>query len=230
MKSKKTLIVLLIILVLASLATTSGTAYFFYTKYQKAQKLLQNPTEAAKEETTSVLAKVGKLMDLPTGEQPTIATILDPSKLKDQPFFAKAKNGDKVILYANVRKAILFRPGENKIIDVAPINIGTQSAQQPQTPPIKIAFYNGTENLSITQKAEKQLKDKYVDIEVAQKVNAKNTNYEKTLIVDLTGTKKEIAEALAKELNGETAALPEAETKPADSQIEFLVILGKNYK
>lgn len=49
---------------------------------------------------------------------------MDPEKLRDQPFFANAQRGDKVLIYANAKKAILYNPPSNKIIEVAPVNIG----------------------------------------------------------------------------------------------------------
>jgi hypothetical protein len=61
-------------------------------------------------------------MVLPADETPTIATVSDPEKLKDQPFFANAKKGDKVLIFSNSAKAILYSPTEDKIVEVAPIN------------------------------------------------------------------------------------------------------------
>ena len=58
-----------------------------------------------------------------------MATVSDPEKLKDQPFFAKAQKGDKVLIYSNSQKAILYSPTEDKIVEVAPIN---SSAGVPQ--------------------------------------------------------------------------------------------------
>lgn len=113
-------------------------SYYFYNKYQQVQKLIKNPQQAAKQEVASTVAKLGKLMDLPKDETPTIATVTDKNKLKEQPFFAKAQNGDKVVLYIKAKKAILFREKDNKIIEVAPINIernlsGTPAPSRPVT-------------------------------------------------------------------------------------------------
>ncbi len=69
---------------------------------------------------------------LPQDEQPTIATVTDLAKLQGQPFFANAQVGDKVLIYSRAGKVILYRPGENKIIELAPINISTTT---PQTSP-----------------------------------------------------------------------------------------------
>lgn len=98
-------------------------SYYFYTKYQQAQKLLKNPQQVATEQTKAVVDKVGKLIALPSDETPSLATVQDKTRLKDQPFFKNAVNGDKLLLYIKARKAILYRESNNKIIEVAPINI-----------------------------------------------------------------------------------------------------------
>jgi isopentenyl diphosphate isomerase/L-lactate dehydrogenase-like FMN-dependent dehydrogenase len=77
---------------------------------------------------------VGKHLVLPTNETPTMATVSDPEKLKDQAFFANAKKGDKVLIYANSQKAILYDPESDRIVEVAPIN--TNTAYQAQNAPV----------------------------------------------------------------------------------------------
>lgn len=73
----------------------------------------------------NLVEKIGTLIQLPSDENPTIATITDKTKLTNQPFFTPAENGDIVLIYTNTKKAYLYRPGTNKIIDVAPINSPT---------------------------------------------------------------------------------------------------------
>lgn len=214
--------VFILITILALLILGASSLYFF-TRYQKLQKTLQNPAESAKEETKATLNRVGRLISLPGGEDPTVATIVDVEKLKDQPFFQNAKNGDKVILYTNAAKAILYRESENKIIDVAPINIGTSSAVQ--TSPTRIALYNGTETVGLTQTVEKNLKAKFPDLEVVAKDTAKKKSYTKTIVIDLNGSKTDITENIAKELKAEITELPPEETKPEGADI--LIIIGK---
>lgn len=105
-----------------------GGGYFYYQN-QKTEAAKANPQALAQEEVKKVVAEVGKLIALPTGETPTVATVTDITKLKDQPFFAKAKNGDKVLIYSNAKRAILYDPVLKKVLDVAPINVGSSSAQ-----------------------------------------------------------------------------------------------------
>ncbi len=207
------------------LAAAGAPSYYFYTQYQKTKMLLGNPTEAAKEETKAVTAQLSRLMELPADEDPTIATILDKDKLKDQPFFAKAENGDKVIIYAKSLKAILFRPSANKVIDFAPINIGTPSAQTAQ--PIRVVLYNGTDIVGLTKAFEKDLKSRATNVEVVRRSDAKKTDYEKTLVVDVTGTKGELAKQMADLIKGDVAILPDGEEAPGQ-QADLLVIIGKD--
>lgn len=116
---------------LALLVVSSGTAVYFY---KKTVSLTENPNVVAQKETADLVARVGKLIALPTDETPTIATVSEPEKLKDQPFFANAKVGDKVLLYSNARKAYLYDPSENKLIEVAPINIGEGASTTSSKP------------------------------------------------------------------------------------------------
>ncbi|SRR5260221_2322802 len=118
--------------VVAIAALVAGV--YYYTQYNRLNNILKNPNISVQKETSQLVSQVGKLMMLPTDEQPTIATVTDASKLKDQPFFKNAKNGFKVLIYVKAKKAILFDPGKNVIIDVAPVNISQNPTPAPQAP------------------------------------------------------------------------------------------------
>lgn len=111
------------VLILIAIAAVGASAYF-YQQYQKSQQLIQNPTLAAAQQTKDLIDKVGKLIKLPTDEQPTIATVSDVTKLKGQPFFTDATNGDQVLIYTKNKFAILYDPTKNIIVKVAPLTIG----------------------------------------------------------------------------------------------------------
>lgn len=209
-------------LVLCVIVIAGVPSYYFYMKYQA---LLQNPAEASKAEMQAVTAQIGKLMDLPAGEEPSLATILDREQLKGQPFYERSQNGDKIIVYAKARKAILYRPSTKKIIDVVPL------IADPSANPITIALYNGTTTAGLTNDLENEFKEKVVNVVVAGKENAKKTDYEKTLVIDLTGARGNEAGQLAQFLKGEVAELPAGEVKPEVSGqvIDILIIVGKNY-
>lgn len=102
--------------------------------YMQVRDLKKDPNLAAQKEAVALVEKVGKLIVLPAGEIPTVAIVSDPEALKDQPFFANAVKGDKVLIYAEAKKAVLYSVSMNKIIDVAPLNIGNQKSVTPPAP------------------------------------------------------------------------------------------------
>ena len=117
---------ILIILVIA-LGLTS--AYFY-----KKSKSVDGTDQASQAEVKSLIEKVSRILVVPTDETPTVATVSDPDALKGQAFFADAKKGDKVLIYSNAKKAVLYDPVQDKIVTVAPLNIDT-NVKAPATTP-----------------------------------------------------------------------------------------------
>jgi len=222
MKKTETVTVSFVVIIVLVVLALIGTSYYFFNKYKKTQALLSNPTLAAKEEVKKITDQVSKLMMLPTKEEPIVVTVLDKKKLKDQDFFKNAQNGDKVVVYSVSKQAILYRPSINKIIQVAPLNLGDTNQ------PIKIALYNGTTTVGMTASLEKELAGKVTNITIADKDNAKKTDYEKTLVIDLSGKKPELAKQLATLLNAQAVKLPAGEIAPKN--VDLLVIIGVDYK
>lgn len=124
-KYKKWVVIAVVVLIVLGF----GSAYYFYAKYQKIKANPNAETQAAAQaEVSSLVTQVGKLMVLPSDETPTVATVADASKVKDQKFFANAENGDKLLAYTKAMEAILYRPSNNKIISVAPIVINNTTS------------------------------------------------------------------------------------------------------
>ncbi|MGI8419562.1 MAG: LytR C-terminal domain-containing protein [Candidatus Levyibacteriota bacterium] len=234
--AKKSLIIIVSFSLVAVAAI--GFAVYFYVQYQKTQEELKNPASAAQSESKNLIVQVGKLMVLPTSEQPTIATVSDINKLKGQSFFTNAKNGDKVLIYSKAQKAILYDPSENKIVEVGPINLNSANQAQSQTATtsanltpsptpknLAVALYNGTPTIGLTTTVATQLKTSAPNVIVVAKQNAVKTTYTKTLVIDLTGKQSSAALQLAKTLNGQVGSLPAGEVKPTGA--DLLVILGK---
>jgi hypothetical protein len=204
---------------------------YFYLQYRTAQQRLTNPSIFAAEEAKKYTAMVGKLMTLPTDEVPTLATVNDKEKLKNQPFFVNTENGDKVLIYTNAKKAILYRPSINKIIDVAPINIGATATASAETAPaaatVKFTLRNGTSIVGLTKTFETQLKAKVANEEVLDRDNAKRKDYANSILVDIKGTKSAQAAQIAADLGLTVAPIPVDESTPSG---DFLVILGTDKK
>lgn len=121
-------IVLVVIVIMAS----GMGAMFLFRKYPKTFGMISAVQDATEREKKNLVEQVNRLISLPTDEEPTIATVSDVEKLQAQPFFAKAQNGDKVLIYSNAKKVILYRPSENRIVDVGAVNIKQQiTTDQP---------------------------------------------------------------------------------------------------
>lgn len=106
---------------------------YFYKQNQDTKKKLGETTSQQKsDEVGQTIDKVSKHALLPTNEQPTVATVTDVSKLAGQEFFANAQTGDKVLVYTKARKAILYRPSIDKIVEMAPLNTEAPVSQPQQ--------------------------------------------------------------------------------------------------
>jgi len=110
---------ILLILFILFIGSLGVAGYFFWQWHT----LKNNPNAVTETQNQDLIEEVGRMILLPEGEQPTIATVTDPSKLADQQFFANAKTGDKVLVFSLAKKAILYDPVAHKIIEVGPVNV-----------------------------------------------------------------------------------------------------------
>jgi len=205
---------------------------FLFVKYRQSESKLKSLASAPKDQNAKVLSEVGKLIQLPQGETPTIATVTDKEKLTNQPFFTNAKNGDIILIYTKAKKAILFDPIAKKIIDVAPLSISSPSpslaSPSSTLAPLKTILLNGTETVGLTKKFETELKQKIPNLTVSDRDNALKRDYEKTLLIDLDNNQSEIAQKLSQDLNILLGPLPEGEI--ASGSADFLIIVGEDKK
>ncbi|MCX6762847.1 MAG: hypothetical protein NT093_03655 [Candidatus Moranbacteria bacterium] len=119
---KNLLLIAIVFLLIISLAV------YFLIAHQSDNA---NPDVALQKETKALTDRIGKFMDLPVDEQPTLATVTDQEKLKGQDFFTHAQNGDKLLVYSKARKAILYRPSTKKVIEVSNLISGEDNQGQP---------------------------------------------------------------------------------------------------
>ena len=97
---------------------------FLLVQYNSAKAKLHSPaaSSAAAKQISDTLSKVSKLVIVPRGETPSVATVSNAAKLSGQSFFQNAQNGDKVIVYTKAKEAILYRPSTNQIVTIAPVS------------------------------------------------------------------------------------------------------------
>lgn len=142
------------IIVILALIGSIIAAFYFWQKYDT---LKNNPEKVAQDEAKQIVAKLGQLAILPQGEEPTVATVTEPEKLKNQPFFVRAEKGDKLLIYNVAGKAYLYRPGIGKIIDATSFNPNQVLEQPPKQAgePQTVAATSTTEEAKPSDKKSK---------------------------------------------------------------------------
>lgn len=116
-------------LIVFATLSTAGNAYLGY-RLISVPKIIQPVDQAA-----VTIAAVSKLVELPEGQVPTVATVEDPEVLKKQGLFPTAQKGDIVLVYPEEKKAILYRPSTNKVIEISVVNITNEEPTKENTTP-----------------------------------------------------------------------------------------------
>lgn len=210
---------LLVMIIIVGLAGATG---FFYYQYQQAQQ--QNPVH----ELARITTEISKSLQLPN-EEPNLATVTDKSLLVDQPFFAKAENGDKVLIYRDWGKAILYRPSEKKIIDItnvtADVNAELTSTKQEEAPPQKthqVYLLNGSSQAGATRSVDTQISD-IENVAISGRDSAAQDTYTETIVIPISEDSAVVAQQIATTLGAKLSALPADETAPDDADIVIIV-------
>lgn len=216
-------------LVIGFIAALIGAGYF----YNQYREVTGKNNEAA---TKKLVKKISKYMILPNG-LPTLATVTDKSKLASQPFFRNAENGDKVLIYPEVQKVILYRPSSRKVVEVATAQTIVNTSEQQQalstqqqdsgvapTPVVlNVAIYNGTATAGLTKTVEKNITDQVKNITIGLKASAGKTDYTETQVIDVSGRAGNRIQEVATAVKGTVQPLPAGENKP---DADILVIIG----
>lgn len=209
-------------------------SYWGYAQTKKKLSVLTNPSQANElnaAQTEELLAKVGKLITLPDEKNPVVATINDVESLSArQDFYAQANNGDKLIVFARSRKAVIYDEKDNLIVNMGPVfytdkDGKNQPPSQVEDGRITIDLRNGskTKDMGITTRDKLEANAAFHIIRLAK---AANGNYTGNVIFNNIkgGAKADLVASLAKELNATVVTkLPDGE---ADSAAEIVVVLG----
>ena len=231
----KGLAILLLLVLFLIAAGGFAWSYNGYAKTKKELAFLTDPKakeEVVKKEITQLVNSLKKLVVLPEDETPTVATITDAEAMaKEQPFYADAHNGDKLLVYTQARKAFIFDPNRNILVNVGPIYMDdkTQSststgAGTPEIKQISVEVRNGSNTPGKGTAMASELK-KDANISVVSASNADNKDYQGIMVIDFTaGVRTAEINALAAKLEAKVVSeLPSGERA---SSAEALVIVG----
>lgn len=139
---------------LVGLVVIAGVGYFAWTKWmvttpeqEQAKALAQ-----AEEEKKEVMDALSKLMVLPS-EDPVMFKVSNQEQMRaQQAFFKDANNDDVLLVYQQASKAVLYRPSNNTIVNVGPINFDNTQTQNNQKAPAPTPTIKTTDTKTETNK------------------------------------------------------------------------------
>lgn len=123
-KKGKVLIAIVIIVLVALIAAVAYLGWNWLEMRKQFQKMTMPAgiQELQKKQNQEILDKIAKHIVLPSGEEPIIATVTDAAALKkESDFYQSAKNNDIVIIYTKAKKAYLYDPDRDIILNVGPV-------------------------------------------------------------------------------------------------------------
>lgn len=97
------------------MATAAVVLLLAVAGYLLWQILKQDSAEAI---ITRVTSQVSTMLHVPIDEEPQVAKVTEPDKIKDQPFFANVQKDDYLLVYQKAKLAILYREKDRKLINV----------------------------------------------------------------------------------------------------------------
>ncbi len=184
--------------------------------------------------TEQLLAKVGRLIVLPSGETPTIASVVDAEKLKnEQAFYRDVQNDDLVLIYPQAQKAFIYRPSTDVLVNVGPVYMNNEATsapatEEPTTPvePISVEVRNGVNKAGLAA----ALRDELATSEAytVEKIgDAGNKNYTEYVLVDLGLADNQKPALATLEAKYGVKAVTELPAGEATTDAKLLIIIGQ---
>ena len=166
--------------------------------------------------------KVGKLILLPTNEEPTLAEVTDNKTIKDAVLAKSSKNGDQILFYTKSRLVVVYRPSINKIVLAGDLFADPAYSEADGA---TIIVMNGNNDDSKTQGIIADIKRIYPNSVVSFGGKTVRSDFPKTIVIDNTSKKDNFRAALIQDIKGNLGVVPLSETK-TDSDI--MIIVGKD--
>lgn len=218
-----------LILIIVALVILGALTYFGWSWWdlRKQVDTLLKPEgieELQKKQTEELLNKMKEHIVLPDDEEPIIATVTDAEALKEESeFYALAKNDDVVVIYVRAKKAFLFDPFSNRVLNVGPV-ITDENSEGTETleGSVSVEVRNGTDAEGRGEEVAQQISNLDENFEVLPATNA-DESYTETVIVD-NGATPELLKKLEDEL--ETTALTTIPEGERSSSAKILILIG----
>lgn len=227
--------VYLFLFVLFVLVLSTLPSVYFYRLYRLEQTKQADPVQIAQDDAKQIIAQVGKLLEFPSDEEPTVAKISDREKLSSQPFFARAQNGDVLLFFQKAKRAILYRPTTGKIIDISSVALEVSPTITGGATPapasitngrFTVFVRNGTKVAGLARTYQDILATRAPNLTVIGRGDAK-TDWAQSILVDVSGTNAGVAQSLAATLGLTLSTMPKNE---ATTSADFLIIVGSDQR
>jgi hypothetical protein len=166
------------------------------------------------ESVATLVSQVSRVTVLPANETPVVSTIVDKQRVT-QSFLASAENGDKVLLYYQAKKAIVYRPSTRQVITIGPIAQGAA----------RVFIRGGGASAAALKRIQTAIASDAASFTVASQDVSPNPHYNATEVVDLTGVRPDVASKLAALIDAKVGSLPAGEHRPDG---DLLVIAGSD--
>lgn len=210
-----------------------GWSFYNYQSIKKEVAILKDPqlaSELSQKETAELIAKLSKLMVVPADKDPVVAVINDVEMLAaTQDFYVPAHNGDKLIMFQDSRKAVIYDEDDNRIVNVGPIYFDNGDGATSTDPAVvsdrlNIELRNGSSASGTAISLRDRLQANYA-FNVIKMAKANKTDYSGFILVDKTnGSKNSLVESLQKELGA--TVVKEVPTGESNTVAEILIIAG----
>lgn len=194
-----------------------ATLYFF----QASQDGTRAVNEGEAEET---VVAVGRIMELPSGEELVIMTVEDKSKLDRRVFPERVENGDRLLVYRLAGLVILYRPSSGKIIDTSSVPPLPEVTAETSVNPSTLTLYVATDDAERVAAVEEQIKREFPNLSVEVRENAQRRTYSGIFVYNPSFFQSALAEELEAKLGGTfEETLPIGERVPST---DLLIIIG----
>lgn len=241
----KWLIGLLLVVIIALVGATGYMYWEFRQAKIEIDKAL-NPAEMQQATLDKILNDLRSIVSNLPDEEPSVASIIDVEKLREQnpEFYRDAKDGYKLVVYTD--RAIIFDDINKKVVNMIPLQQDPnqqaqqeeqQAQQEDQSPDeeesdaITISLLNGTTQEGVTSSLADEIEEvaiEGVEFSVGSRKIASKTDYQKSTIYDVNGEYTEQMEGLANEFGFQyRTGTPESED---EVNTDFVIVIGKDYE
>ncbi len=173
-------------------------------------------------ELNQIKTLVGTHMLLPVDEEPTLVTVVDKTKVKDEFIAKKSQNNDQILIYTKNKMAIIYRPSINKIVAIGNI-FADQSLVEADG--VTITVLDGANDSSKTSAIIRQLEALYPKADITDGGKTNRQDFTTTIVIDNSQKKDNLTDAIAQEINGKRGIVPISESITVT---DLMIIVGKD--